>query len=201
MISPLILAIATQDVKEVKRLINRRTRVHESFNGIPAIALAVETGNVDIVRSLAGAGADVNVTYNSGKITPLNTACNKGDEAMVRLLLELGAEIDSSKALVGPIFSATKGKHIDIIRLLVVRGANVNHVTLSEQEHGIQVEGQQAITETSTHNTPLHHAAYRYDIGTYEALIGLGADDTLENSKGRTPRSIKEGIESLFRRR
>lgn len=201
MVSPLILAIATQNVKEVKRLIDRRTNVRESFNGIPAIALAVETGNTNIVRSLVRGGADINVAYNNGKITPLNTACNKGDETMVKLLLELGAEIDSSKALVGPIFSATKGKHIDIIHLLVARGAKVNHVTLSEQEHGIQVEGQQAITEISTHNTPLHHAAYMYDMSTYEALIELGADDMIKNSKDRTPRSIKEGIESLLTRR
>jgi ankyrin repeat protein len=194
----LIHAIITEDLPTLERLLKKRINVHVRYNGVPAIGLAVELGNKEMVKMLVHAKANINTPFNDGKIVPLNMACYEGDMEMVKLLLDLGAEIDTDKALVSPIFSATKGGHANIIRLLISRGANVNRVIPTKQEHIYTTADGEKTTIISTNNTALHHAIYMYKMDIYDLLIELGADDTIPNSKGVTPKYIKENMVSLL---
>lgn len=60
-------------------------------NGTHAITLCVQSGKLNLVQLLASAGADLNTPDAQG-MSPLAHAKAKGLDAMVSLLLELGAK-------------------------------------------------------------------------------------------------------------
>jgi hypothetical protein len=57
-----------------------------------ALHWAVEGKNLDGVRALVKAGASLNIQDKEGK-TPLHKAVIKGDKAMIKLLIEMGASV------------------------------------------------------------------------------------------------------------
>jgi len=67
-----------------------------------------------------------------------------------------------------PLFEAAKNGRMDIVRLLLDRGAKPN----IPEEHG---------------NSPLHTAAKQGHIGIVQLLLNNGADPNLENDYGETP--------------
>ena len=82
---------------------------------------ACKFGDLDIVRLLAGVGADVTAADNLQQ-TPLHMASQEGHEAVARLLLDQGADA-SAAGLNGqmPLHLAANGGHEDVIRLLINR--------------------------------------------------------------------------------
>lgn len=60
----------------------------------PILIGGMRSGNVEIVQALIDARADVNITGRLGEI-PLHIAAEKDDVALVRLLLESGANAAS----------------------------------------------------------------------------------------------------------
>ncbi|KAK0629585.1 P-loop containing nucleoside triphosphate hydrolase protein [Bombardia bombarda] len=86
----------------------------ESINGMvesfPAFFFVVETRNAELVRTWAGFGGDVNVTYGSLKVPllafaiSLSTSYAKDTTMMVKTLLSLGASVDGiPKAFYTPL--------------------------------------------------------------------------------------------------
>lgn len=92
--TPLMLAAAKGDVDVVCNLLarpaHRRSIDDDSYTGT-ALSRALNSGNDDVVRALADAGANLNAGYGCG-ITPLIFATMLGETDTVRLLLELGAD-------------------------------------------------------------------------------------------------------------
>ncbi|KAJ6011194.1 hypothetical protein N7451_002606 [Penicillium sp. IBT 35674x] len=120
--SPTALSVAAQNGhKEIVELllennadVNARSRVEE----FPSFSGSIKLSNNTLVdsRSLRQTGT-----------TALFAACAQGQEKIVHLLLENGADANLySKWNDHPIHTACKGQHTGIVKLLLERGADVN---------------------------------------------------------------------------
>eukprot|EP00730_Choanoeca_flexa_P004047 TRINITY_DN11584_c0_g1_i5.p2 TRINITY_DN11584_c0_g1~~TRINITY_DN11584_c0_g1_i5.p2 ORF type:complete len:153 (+),score=34.83 TRINITY_DN11584_c0_g1_i5:611-1069(+) len=111
-------------------------------------------------------GADVNIKGKEGH-TPLWAACSIGDIAMVKVLLEKGAEINvheqgPNNAL--PIYVAAFNNHIDVLEFLLANGAEVD-------------------ARTTIHTTTLHGAAQVGNCQAVKVLLEHGADPNARNQR------------------
>ncbi|MCI0366423.1 MAG: ankyrin repeat domain-containing protein, partial [Phycisphaerales bacterium] len=129
-----------------------------------------------VTKMLLALGADPNAT-GTGGTTPLADAALKGDLDGVRALLAHGARPNAiSQAGTQPIHDAALGDNAEVIRELVMQGADVNARTRDEVQ------------------TPLHIAAAMGKMKAVEALVALGADLTIKDSKGRAPLDAAERV-------
>ena len=101
---------------------------------------AVYANNIESVKSLLVNGADIN---------------------------QLGLSVYSSES---PLHTAVSNGHMDIARLLLEQGANVD------------IRGKNDFT-------PLHHATYNGNLDMVKLLFNAGADITARNYRGHTPLS------------
>ena len=105
---------------------------------------------------------------------PLQDAAKSGDTKMVSQLLDEGANIDEADKFGTALHWASMNGHLDIIELLMTRGANPEMVT-------------------DFLGTPLHSAVLRGQDKAAKALIELGAKVDSRNSDGFTPLMVAAG--------
>jgi|GEM_PF-1281485 len=144
----------------------------------PAFMYAVKDGDEASIRSLVAAGADVNLGERSR--FPLREACVRNRPAIVRLLLELGADVSATSfGGVAALHWACHTGNLPVARILLDHGADVN------------AGNQQA-------STPLHYlctntgAPERTNvkedrIGLATLLIGKGAKVNARDMGGEAP--------------
>lgn len=84
---------------------------------------AVTIGDVDAARRAISAGADVNAVYGNG-CNVLATAARSKYPAVVRLLLDAGAEVNPASGA-RPLYWAIVCGRPETVRLLLDAGANV----------------------------------------------------------------------------
>uniref|UniRef100_A0A8C2BAJ7 BTB (POZ) domain containing 11b n=1 Tax=Cyprinus carpio TaxID=7962 RepID=A0A8C2BAJ7_CYPCA len=108
-------------------------------------------------------------SMNEQGMTPLMYACVRGDEAMVQMLLDAGADINSEYSSVfpetrqaTPLTFAVLHQHIPVVQLLLDAGANVE---------GSLQDGMENYTET-----PLQLAAAAGNFELVSLLLERGAD-------------------------
>ena len=63
--------------------------------GSEALFTAIENDDVEMVRLLVEAGADVNAAEGFGGNTPLHEAVEKGDAEIVKILVAAGADVEA----------------------------------------------------------------------------------------------------------
>jgi ankyrin repeat protein len=119
----------TQRLKE-KSNSNQR----DSFESTP-LMLAAETGNMEIVHRLVGAGADVNAVTSQG-FSPLMIASRRGHLDVVKFLIEHGATVQSAKrykfkgsmspslVLTSPLLQACQAGQTKVVEYLLDNKAN-----------------------------------------------------------------------------
>ena len=133
-----------------------------------ALKFAIFGGNVNCLRLLLEAGADIDKANCSG-MTPLHLSALCGHVDCLQLLLEAGAETDKA-ALGGDVAlhgAASQGR-LDCLRLLLEAGADKN-------------KGD------AMGRTPLHLAAYFGRLDCLQLLLEAGADKDKGNTIGDTP--------------
>jgi hypothetical protein len=121
-------------------------------------------------------GNDIHAVDNHG-MTPLRWDSSSGNDVALRVLVELGAEIDRqdddrSTALIGVSFSFYKSS---IVELLLALGADVNLVAN---------DGRTACLNAAVHNNP----------AALCALVAAEGDLDQLNKEGETPRMIATRI-------
>ncbi|KAE8164833.1 ankyrin repeat-containing domain protein [Aspergillus tamarii] len=149
---------------------------------------AVAMDHTEIVKALLKAGSDIETTdladhiplmfaapcgndkENRSGHTPLISAVEAGNEAMVNLLLEAGADPDHYTDDYAPLISAIRTPRMGIFELLLDKVSDIDHV-----------DGRG--------ETPLMHAAY-WQNRMGELLLERGARLNVENRYGETAMSI-----------
>lgn len=101
-------------------------------DGCPALLYALRKGYTIVAKILLEGGADPNSRDKLG-LTPLLMACGKptyGYKAIAEMLVDKGAMINVRDALGNtPLLLSLSGGTIEVARLLIERGADLNAVT------------------------------------------------------------------------
>jgi len=175
-------------LKQDSTVIKARTK-----NGITPVLLAVYAGHPDIAEALLATGIEPNIfeAAATGRVSRLRellkqnpelikayspdgwTALhlNFGNLEIVKLTLDSGADIDAISKngfKATPLQGAAAMQKLELARLLIARGANVN------------CRGDEG-------GTPLHEAAGSGQIEFAKLLLEHGAAINAQDDKGKTP--------------
>ena len=162
----------------VQLLLGRGAEVNlgDSKYGLMAFPLpnACKRRHFTIVQHLINHGADINVV-DSIDGTALIAACSASDEAIVRLLLQKGVDIDAAGGRDGAtaLIMACKRGHESIVRLLLESEAEASKVVFCKPLNAAL--------------TPLHVAAWNGSGGIALLLINHGVDVNTQDDKIGTP--------------
>ncbi|CBN74961.1 conserved unknown protein [Ectocarpus siliculosus] len=107
---------------------------------LTALDLAVENGHLEVVRTLAEAGADVNLIYEDRyvEVPPLVTAAKQGNVDVALVLLDAGADVNGFGQ---DGFSALhQAKDVRVMEVLLNAGADIEQgITTDYDSHGMWV--------------------------------------------------------------
>ena len=109
----------------------KRSPLKSNYDENP-LELAVMNKNIDEVKKLLAEGANIEGGRNDGY--PLKIAIDSGQYDMVKFLIEHGARVNDSINSFSPLHYAVNAYHLSstemmrITRLLLINGANVNHI-------------------------------------------------------------------------
>jgi ankyrin repeat protein len=114
--------------------------------------------------------------YSADGFTALHFAGFFGKAEAAKALIEAGAVVDAystNELQVQALHSAAAGRHIEVCRVLIASGADVN----AAQRHGF---------------TPIHAAAQHGDAEMIELFLSAGADASARTDDGATPADIAD---------
>ncbi len=148
---------------KVEPILNFKTK-----NNTTPLTKAVEMGNLEIVKALINAGADLDLKGSMGN-APLIIAVKEGKTEIAKALIAAKADVNKSNSDgFTPLMIAAVGGNTEIVQALLEKGASVN-------------------TEDWHHNTPLMLAAAGGNAEIVQALLAAKADVNKSNSNGFTP--------------
>jgi hypothetical protein len=166
---PLLAAVLREDVEEVKGLLATGAEVNvldKEYNMTP-LAQAASQGNLELIRILLNAGADVNGRNREG-LTPLMQASTQADVEVVQSLLDAGAKIDlRDDDGQSALHHAADEADAEVLKALLDAGASVD----ARDEAG---------------RTALMVAAENGDEDNVLVLLKAGASVNLRNEDGKT---------------
>jgi ankyrin repeat protein len=163
--------------EEVKRLLDADPLLleREDDRGDRPLAWAASSGQLGVSRLLIERGANIDVTGCEGK-TAIHYAVEEEAEEVVALLLDNGAHANSRDVYgFTPLMDACDNDHLDVVKMLV------QHI------------GRQGVrTRSYDGTTALHCAAESGNDEMVRILLLAGADPTIRDYDGRTPRAFAE---------
>lgn len=176
--SALLIACEKEDNRIVHILLKNKADVsqcnsHRQSPLFIACALGVDA----IVRSLVDYGADISQCDEHGR-SPFFIACEQGHATILNILLpECDVEILEKADNEGrsPLFIACKGGFIEIVKTLVLRGAQINRRNILQM-------------------TPLFVGCTEGHIDVIQYLVTAKADLNLPDFEGRTPLSVARDL-------
>lgn len=135
---------------------------------------AISSGDVRLVQSLLEKGADPNEILHLGEgieFTPLQLAVSKNRPAIVRYLVQNGADVNKARINWTPLIMACQAKSEEVVSILLSAGADVNLRTGgAAHERG---------------ETALMAAATSGHLGIVRSVLAAGADCKVQTPKGR----------------
>lgn len=208
----LLRACERGDLSEVKKAIRQGANVNyaRSTDGITPLIWASKSKNLDMVRELIGAGADVNAArMNGNRMTPLLWASYNGDLDMVRELIRAGADVNTARIgndwsargkfidNVTPLMVVSYDGHLDIVRELIKAGANVNVVSTFKGSPlilAIIAKHFDIVRELIEAGAEVNHTHY-VSFPKWPAEIKMGHMLNIERMKQNILRSQKKSLE------
>jgi uncharacterized protein len=196
---------ARSTVRDWQRRVTAEGRPKDmNHGGFTPLLYAAREGHVECVRALIRAKADLNLTDPDGT-TPLVLALMNGHWDAARLLIEAGADVNQWDFYgESPLWEAVdmnilpagfrveipgldKVSGIEIITLLLERGANPNLQLKLRPPYRNAVQDRGADPALITGATPLMRAAAGADVESIKLLLAHGALVDLPNEDGATP--------------
>ena len=124
----LVDAVRSRDANVASMLAGKVDANEAAPDGTTPLHWAVYHGDVDLVRTLIGLGADVHAVNDYGS-TPMSEAALVGSTPILESLLEAGADVESPNADgQTALMVVARSGNTDAARLLLDRGADVNAV-------------------------------------------------------------------------
>lgn len=165
-------AIKTGDEPTARNLLMMGTRIGgEDLISKPDISLAIRSGHVGVVALLLDYGADIEGRTPYSMETPLMEATRLGHHAIARVLLQRGADTQSTDV---------EGK--SSLHIACERGDEAFVVLLLEHQ---RASIEQKCSKST--DTPLHLATRSGQTVIVDLLIERGAKINAANSEGETP--------------
>ncbi|KAJ8920471.1 hypothetical protein NQ315_005339 [Exocentrus adspersus] len=172
--TPLSLAASGGYVNIIKLLLNHGAEINSrtgSKLGISPLMLAAMNGHTAAVKLLLDMGSDINAQIETNRNTALTLACFQGRHEVVSLLLDRKANVEHrAKTGLTPLMEAASGGYVDVGRVLLDKGADVN-----------------ATPVPSSRDTALTIAADKGHVRFVELLLCRGAQVEVKNKKGNSP--------------
>ena len=189
-----VRGVQSFEAKIKARIEEKNLRVH---NKRP-LYYATWYGNLPAIRALLQSGVDVDEplrirlvvsgTTQTTTSTALWLASHQGDAAVVKELIELGADVNERGSLtstlgrqyssdVTPLYAASQQGHTPVVIELIRAGSDVN-IPISDTDFGI-----------SSGVTPIHVAALKGYEACVAILLQAGADVNKADESGMTPLS------------
>lgn len=172
--TPLSLAASGGYVNIIKMLLNYGAEINSrtgSKLGISPLMLAAMNGHTQAVKLLLDMGSDINAQIETNRNTALTLACFQGRHEVVSLLLDRKANVEHrAKTGLTPLMEAASGGYIEVGRVLLDKGADVN-----------------AAPVPSSRDTALTIAADKGHLKFVELLLSRTAAVEVKNKKGNSP--------------
>ena len=126
------IVIEKNDIGVVKALLAAGFNPNTKHDGVPALVMASQYSNLEIVKVLIKAGADVNLADEYGE-TPLIKAAREGHPDIIKILIQSGANVNlKNHQDISPLAVLCYDTDLDtnikleIMKVLIDAGADVN---------------------------------------------------------------------------
>lgn len=169
LIPPIFTHAATNKAEYAKIALEKRGVQTD----VDSLVESIRAGQVGTVKLLLDAGIDPNSTFDGASM--LHFAARYGNDAIVALLIQYGAEInatDDMRAGATPLLLAVQNSHAAIVKRLIKQKANVN---LSLRD------------EDSENFAPIHAAIGQGDYEITKILVSAGANVNAKSKQFGTP--------------
>ena len=128
--TPLIIASLYGNLEMVKYLVGEgvdiETRTIDGNSNKSALNYAVVNNQYDTAEYLIKIGADTKpYALFVGSVDVLGEACDNGDIRMIKMILDNGYPVND-KNLFGATITVLKNKHIDVVKLFLDMGVDIN---------------------------------------------------------------------------
>ena len=140
---PLWAAACAGDLKAMRQALARGEGVNayaDVYSGITALHAAIMKSQMNAAQFLLSANADASLPMKNGTGTALHLAADQNDVALIKILLESGADINIQEQGVTPVYKAARRGRVQAVETLVEAGAALNirpkkyaHVPLHER--------------------------------------------------------------------
>jgi uncharacterized protein len=171
-----------------------------------ALDYAVRQGNIEAVKALLDGGANVNRVLEDGS-SPLLRAIINNHYELAAVLIERGADVKANKTGWTPLHQLsvmrrpnTNGNgtpwatptgnldSLDLLKLLVARGADVNARMTSDLHTGSRTQ----LSRLGA--TPFLLSAKSCDVPAMRLLVAAGADPNIKTDNDDTPMMLAAGL-------
>jgi uncharacterized protein len=218
-LTALLLAAGKGDAARVAAILDEHPAMIDERGTLPGnvglrTALHFGSGHEAVVRTLLERGASPNIRDEGDNACPLHFAAERGDLAVVKLLVEhgadpIGAGTTHDLDVLGWAVCFGYATRLDVARYLLAHGAR--HTLLSAVAMGdvdaIRTRAaagddlNQRMDRTNHRRTPLHLAVVKKQGASLAALVELGSDLNLLDAVGLTPldQAALDGEEELTR--